>query len=147
MHVPQHSMWYVLKKQRQPNGSLKKQFSHMLSGVCARPWAWGSRKKKDLELEVLARLKLALAKPVTYPTPTQLRRLQLGLAFGNPKFLVIANFMYYKGPVHSAYNLYFSACFFQPEQCFSLTTNRPTVFFSRLISTAERGQNCYPILV
>jgi D-ribose pyranose/furanose isomerase RbsD len=40
---------------------------------------------------VLAGLKLAVAKPVTYPTPTQLRRLQLGLAFGNPKFLVIAN--------------------------------------------------------
>jgi hypothetical protein len=29
--------------------------------------------------------------------------------------------------------------FFQPEQYFSLTTNQPTVFFSRLISTAERG--------
>jgi hypothetical protein len=28
--------------------------------------------------------------------------------------------------------------FFQPEQYFSLTTNQPTVFFSRLISTAER---------
>jgi hypothetical protein len=36
------------------------------------------------------------------------------------------------GPVHPAYNPYFSACFFfQPEQCFSLTTNQPTVFFSR----------------
>jgi hypothetical protein len=30
--------------------------------------------------------------------------------------------------------------FFQPKQCFSLTTNQPTVFFSRLINTAERGQ-------
>jgi hypothetical protein len=30
--------------------------------------------------------------------------------------------------------------FFQPEQYFSLTTNQPTVFFSRLISTAERLQ-------
>jgi hypothetical protein len=29
--------------------------------------------------------------------------------------------------------------FFQPEQYFSLTTNQPTVFFSRLISPAERG--------
>jgi hypothetical protein len=28
--------------------------------------------------------------------------------------------------------------FFQPEQYFSLTINQPTVFFSRLISTAER---------
>jgi hypothetical protein len=27
---------------------------------------------------------------------------------------------------------------FQPEQYFSLTTNQPTVFFSRLIGTAER---------
>jgi hypothetical protein len=43
------------------------------------------------------------------------------------------------GHVHSAYNPYFSACFFKPEQCFSFTTNQPTVFFSRLISTAERG--------
>jgi hypothetical protein len=29
--------------------------------------------------------------------------------------------------------------FFQPEQYFSLTTNQSIVFFSRLISTAERG--------
>jgi hypothetical protein len=29
--------------------------------------------------------------------------------------------------------------FFQPEQYFSLTTNQPTMFFSRLISPAERG--------
>jgi hypothetical protein len=27
----------------------------------------------------------------------------------------------------------------QPEQCFSLTINQSTVFFSWLISTAERG--------
>jgi hypothetical protein len=38
------------------------------------------------------------------------------------------------GPVHPAYNPYF---FFQPEQCFSLATNQPTVFFSWLISTAN----------
>jgi hypothetical protein len=31
----------------------------------------------------------------------------------------------------------FFSLFFQPEQYFSLTTNQPTVFFSRLISTAE----------
>jgi hypothetical protein len=42
-------------------------------------------------------------------------------------------------PVHPAYNPSFSSCFFQPEQYFSLTTNQPTVFFSRLISTAERA--------
>jgi hypothetical protein len=30
---------------------------------------------------------------------------------------------------------------FQLEQYFSLTTNKPTVFFSRLISTAERGHH------
>jgi hypothetical protein len=42
------------------------------------------------------------------------------------------------GPVHSAYNPSFLTYFFQPEQYFSLTTNQPTVFFSRLISTAER---------
>jgi hypothetical protein len=29
---------------------------------------------------------------------------------------------------------------FQPEQCFSLVTNQPTMFFSRLINTAERGK-------
>jgi hypothetical protein len=29
--------------------------------------------------------------------------------------------------------------FFQPEQYFSLTTNQSTMFFSRLISTAERA--------
>jgi hypothetical protein len=44
------------------------------------------------------------------------------------------------GSVHPAYNPSFSACFFQSEQYFSLTTNQPTVFFSRLISPAERGQ-------
>jgi hypothetical protein len=44
------------------------------------------------------------------------------------------------GPVHPAYNPSFSACFFQPEQYFSLTTNQSTVFFSQLISTAERDQ-------
>jgi hypothetical protein len=32
----------------------------------------------------------------------------------------------------------FFGLFFQSEQYFSLTTNQPTVFFSRLISTAER---------
>jgi hypothetical protein len=30
---------------------------------------------------------------------------------------------------------------FQPEQYFSLIKNQPTVFFSRLIIPAERGQN------
>jgi hypothetical protein len=44
------------------------------------------------------------------------------------------------GSVHLAYNPSFSACFFQPEQYFSLTTNQPTVFFSQLISTVERGR-------
>jgi hypothetical protein len=34
----------------------------------------------------------------------------------------------------------FSLFFFQSEQCFSLTTNQPTVFSSRFISTAERDQ-------
>jgi hypothetical protein len=33
----------------------------------------------------------------------------------------------------------FFSFFFQPEQNFSLTTNQSTVFFSRLISTAERA--------
>jgi hypothetical protein len=41
------------------------------------------------------------------------------------------------GPVHLAYNPSYSACFFQPEQYFSLTKNQPTVFFSRLIIPAE----------
>jgi hypothetical protein len=43
------------------------------------------------------------------------------------------------GPIHLAYNPSYSACFFQPEQYFSLTKNQPTVFFSRLIIPAERG--------
>jgi hypothetical protein len=42
------------------------------------------------------------------------------------------------GPVHPAYNPSFSACFFSSNKYFSLTTNQPTVFFSRLISPAER---------
>jgi hypothetical protein len=42
------------------------------------------------------------------------------------------------GPVYLAYNPYFSACFFSQNSIFSLTTNQLTVFFSRLISTAER---------
>jgi hypothetical protein len=42
------------------------------------------------------------------------------------------------GSVHPTYNPSFSAYFFQSEQYFSLTTNQPTVFFSRLISIAER---------
>jgi hypothetical protein len=33
--------------------------------------------------------------------------------------------------------------FFQPEQCFSFTTNQPTIFFSRLINTAERDLYTY----
>jgi hypothetical protein len=40
---------------------------------------------------------------------------------------------------HPVYNPSFSVCFFfQSEHYFSLTINQPTVFFSRLISTAER---------
>jgi hypothetical protein len=46
----------------------------------------------------------------------------------------------YNGPVHLAYNPSYSACFFQPEQYFSLLKNQSTVFFSRLIIPAERGQ-------
>jgi hypothetical protein len=42
------------------------------------------------------------------------------------------------GPVHSAYNPSFSACFSSRNSIFFLTTNQPIVFFSRLISTAER---------
>jgi hypothetical protein len=41
------------------------------------------------------------------------------------------------GPVHPAYNPYFQLIFLV-ETVFSLTTNQPIVFFSRLISTAER---------
>jgi hypothetical protein len=40
--------------------------------------------------------------------------------------------------VHPAYNLSFSACF-SAGIVFSLTTNQPTVFFSRLISPTERA--------
>jgi hypothetical protein len=41
-------------------------------------------------------------------------------------------------PVHPPYNPFFSS-FFQLEQYFSLTLNQSTVFFSWLISPAERG--------
>jgi hypothetical protein len=44
------------------------------------------------------------------------------------------------GSVHPAYNPSFSARFFFSRNNIFLTTNQPTVFFSRLISTAERGQ-------
>jgi hypothetical protein len=40
--------------------------------------------------------------------------------------------------VHSAYNSFFQLVF-QPKQYFSLITNQPTVFFSRLISPTEWG--------
>jgi hypothetical protein len=46
-------------------------------------------------------------------------------------------------PVHPAYNPSFSACFFQLEQYFSLTTNQSTVFFSRLISPTERADEAF----
>jgi hypothetical protein len=51
------------------------------------------------------------------------------------------------GPVHPTYNPSFLACFFQPKQYFSLTRNQLTVFFSRLISTAERGLSWVGVLL
>jgi hypothetical protein len=44
----------------------------------------------------------------------------------------------FKFPLLSVYNPSFSACFSSQNSIFSLTTNQSTIFFSRLISTAER---------
>ena len=41
-------------------------------------------------------------------------------------------------PVRFSYNSYFSACFFQPEQCFSLATNQPQCF-GLFFQRSERG--------
>jgi hypothetical protein len=43
------------------------------------------------------------------------------------------------GPVHPAYNLYFSACFFSAGTIFFSHNKSVNSVFSRLISTAERG--------
>jgi hypothetical protein len=62
-----------------------------------------------------------------------------------PVTLDIENFskmVKFLGPVHLAYNPFYSAYFFfQPEQYFSLIKNQPTVFFSRLIIPAKRLLN------
>jgi len=46
-----------------------------------------------------------------------------------------------QGHVRLSYNPYFSAYFFQPKQCFSLTTNQPEQCFSLFFQRNERGLN------